>query len=83
MPEMLLVPVFDDVAGTAPAPCGSFGLLPVPLFSTMHPAEEPHALPPELVSEPVTLEKVTEVAPLSETDTGKVPPPMGLLLPAE
>jgi hypothetical protein len=59
MPEMLLVPVFDEVAGAAPTPSGSLALSPVPLFRTMQPSVDAHPV----VMEPVTLLNTIEVAP--------------------
>jgi hypothetical protein len=59
MPEMLLVPVFDEVAGAAPTPSGSFGLSPVPWFKMMQPSVDAHPV----VMEPVTLLNTIEVAP--------------------
>jgi hypothetical protein len=55
---MLPKPVSDDVVGTAPNPSGSFGLLPVPLLSTMQRSDEAQVFPSELERLPITLENV-------------------------
>ena len=59
MPEILAVPVFDEVAGTAPTPSGSFGLSPVPWFKMMQPSVDAHPV----VMEPITPLNATVVAP--------------------
>jgi hypothetical protein len=74
MPEMLLVPVLEEVAGAAPAPSGSLALFPVPLFRTMQPAVDAHPV----VMEPVTPLNTTEVAPEAKLIIvgGVLPPPV-------
>jgi hypothetical protein len=74
MPEMLVVPVFEEIAGTAPTPSGSFGLSPVPWFKMMQPSVDSHPV----VMEPVTLLNATEVAPEGKVIIvgGVLPPPV-------